>query len=324
MLTRRLLTTNGRHPQVAAIGALLLLSGPTWAGAQDGGGPDERAIEIAHQALDAIESGWALAQYDGAERVRAAINARGGGATPIGITSNFVVDRPARRWRLDTGGDVGPLTLYADREQMTLFSPDLEQFARQPTGMLALGDGSGDGLVAQLIATRQRLDHGYRLLRYVGEETISGALAHRIEDAPAPGTTATYWIDTVTHLPRRAELARPGRRDVRIEFHYGASPRPARVEIYLEGEHDVQTTATLRYDGVGRVSQAHAVNRVGGGDEFTSDINVDWSPTVAAGFFSFTPPSGTQEVPFQQLVSGLVFAAAAKLAAILPLVPESR
>lgn len=303
---------------------LMLFVAPTRVGAQESGGPDERAIEIAHQALDAIESGWALAQYDAAQRVRAAINVRGDGPTSIGITSNFVVDRTARRWRLDAGGDVGPLTLYADREQMTLFSPDLEQFARSQAGVLTLGGGSGDGLVAQVTATRQRLDRGYRLLRYVGEETINGALAHRIEDTPAPGTTATYWIDTVTHLPRRAELARPGRKDVRIEFHYGSSPRPTRVEIYVEGEHDVQTTATLRYDGMGRVSQAHAVSRVGGGDEFTSDINVDWSPTVAAGFFSFAPPAGTQEVPFQQLVSGLVFAAANKLAAILPLVPESR
>jgi hypothetical protein len=303
---------------------LVLFVTPTWVSAQESGGPDERAIEIARQALDAIESGWALAQYDDAQRFRAAINVRGDGPTPIGITSNFVVDRTARWWRLDAGGDVGPLTLYADREQMTLFSPGLEQFARSQAGVLTLGGGSGDGLVAQVTATRQRLDRGYRLLRYVGEETIHGALAHRIEDTPAPGTTATYWIDAVTDLPRRAELARPGRKDVRVEFYYGSSPRPTRVEIYVEGEHDVQTTATLRYDGVGRVSQAHAVSRIGGGDEFTSDINVDWSPNVAAGFFSFTPPAGIQEVPFQQLVSGLVFAAANKLAAILPLVPESR
>jgi hypothetical protein len=291
---------------VAAIVVLLLFVGPTSVSAQESAGPDERAIEVARQALDAIESGWALARYDGAQRVRVAINARAGGSTPIGITSNLVVDRSAQRWRLDAGGDVGPLTLYADREQMTLVSPDLEQFARQQT------------------ATRQRLDRGYRLLRYVGEETINGSLAHRIEDTPAPGTTATYWIDVATHLPRRAELARPGRKDVRIEFHYGSNPRPVRVEIYVEGEHDVQTMATLRYDGMGRVSQAHAVSRVGGGDEFTSDINVDWSPNVAAGFFSFDPPVGAQEVPFQQLVSGLLFAAANKLAAILPLVPESR
>lgn len=324
MLRRRSLSTDGRHSRVAAIGVLLLLLGPTWASAQDSGGPDERAIEIAHQVLDAIESGWALARYDGAKRVRAAINVRGGSPAAIGITSNFVMDRTARRWRLDAGGDVGPLTLYADREQMTLFSPDLEQFARQRAEMLALGDGSDGGLMAQLIATRQRLDRGYRLLRYVAEETIAGALAHRIEDTPAPGTTATYWIDAVTHLPRRAQLARPGEGDVRIEFYYGSSPRPERVEIYLEGEHDVQTTTTLRYDGVGRISQAHAVSQVGGGDEFTSDVNVDWSPDVAAGFFSFAPPAGTQEVPFQQLVSGLLFAAAGKLAAILPLVPESR
>lgn len=303
---------------------LMLFVAPTRVGAQESGGPDERAIEIARQALDAIESGWALAQYDAAQRVRAAINVRGGGPTSIGITSNFVVDRTARRWRLDAGGDVGPLTLYADREQMTLFSPYLEQFARSQAGVLTLGGGSGDGLVAQVTATRQRLDRGYRLLRYVGEETINGALAHRIEDTPAPGTTATYWIDTVTRLPRLAELARPGRKDVRIEFHYGSSSRPTRVEIYVEGEHDVQSTATLRYDGMGRVSQVHAVSRVGGGDEFTSDINVNWSPNVVAGFFSFNPPVGAQEVPFQQLVSGLLFAAANKLAAILPLVPESR
>ncbi len=324
MQRQLLLSTDGRCPRVAAIVVLLLFVGPTSVSAQESAGPDERAIEVARQALDAIESGWALARYDGAQRVRVAINARAGGSTPIGITSNLVVDRSAQRWRLDAGGDVGPLTLYADREQMTLVSPDLEQFARQQTGMLTLGDGSDDGLVAQLTATRQRLDRGYRLLRYVGEETINGSLAHRIEDTPAPGTTATYWIDVATHLPRRAELARPGRKDVRIEFHYGSNPRPVRVEIYVEGEHDVQTMATLRYDGMGRVSQAHAVSRVGGGDEFTSDINVDWSPNVAAGFFSFDPPVGAQEVPFQQLVSGLLFAAANKLAAILPLVPESR
>ncbi len=324
MPTEPLLSNDGRRPRVAAIVILLLLAGPTWVGAQQGAGHDERAIEVARQALDAIESGWELAQYDGAQRVRAALNARSGSPTPIGITSNFVVDRTARRWRLDVGGDVGPLTLYADREQMTLFSPDLEQFGRQQTGILTLGDGSDDGLMAQLIETRQRLDRGYGLLRYVSEETVGGARAHRIEDTPAPGTTATYWIDQNTHLPRRAELARPGRNDVRIEFHYSSSPRPMRVEIYLEGEHDVQVTATLEYDGVGRVSQIHAVSRVGGGEEFTSDVNIDWSPSVSAEFFSFAPPAGTQEVPFQQLVSGLLFAAANKLAAILPLVPESR
>jgi hypothetical protein len=323
MPSRPQLSTGGRRLWVAAIFVSLWLAGPTSARTQESVGPDERAIEVARQALDAIESGWALARYDGAQRVRAAVNVRGGGSTPIGITSNLVMDRTARRWRLDAGGDVGPFTLFADRERMTLFSPDLGQFAQQ-AGMFTLGDGSGDGLMAQVIETRQRLDRGYRLLRYVGEETINGVLTHRIQDTPAPGTTATYWIDAVTHLPRRAELSRPGRRDVRIEFHYGSGPRPVRIGIYLEGEHDVQTTATLRYDGVGRVSQAHAVSRVGGGDEFISDVNVDWSPGVAAGFFIFDPPVEAQEVPFQQLVSGLLFAAANKLAAILPLVPESR
>jgi tetratricopeptide (TPR) repeat protein len=218
MPTEPLLSNDGRRPPVAAIVISLLLAGPTWVGAQQSAGPDERAIEVARQALDAIESGWGLAQYDGAQRVRAAINARSGSPTPIGITSNFVVDRTARRWRLDVGGDIGPLTLYADREQMTLFSPDLEQFGGQQTGILTLGDGSDNGLMAQLVETRQRLDRGYGLLRYVSEETVGGARAHRIEDTPAPGTTATYWIDQSTHLPRRAELARPGRNDVRIEF----------------------------------------------------------------------------------------------------------
>jgi hypothetical protein len=304
--------------------ASLLVAAPTGVPAQQSAGSDDRAIEIAREALDAIESGWALAHYDHAERVRAAINARGGNPTSIGITANFVMDRAARRWRLDAGGDVGPVTLYVDREQMALHAPDLEQFARQPAGILAPAEGLGDGLSRQLTETRRRLDQGYGLLRYMGQETVGGALTHRIEDTPAPGTTATYWIDAVTHVPRRAELARPGRKDVRIEFHYGSSPRPMRVEIYLEGEHDVQVTATLRYDGVGRVSQVHAVSRVGGGDEFTSDVNVDWSPNVASEFFDFAPPAGIREVPFQQLVSGLVFAAAGKLAEILPLVPESR
>ena len=303
--------------------ASLLAATPTGVVAQQGAGSDDRAIEVAREALAAIESGWALAHYDRAKRVRAAINARGGSPTSIGITSNFVMDRAARRWRLDAGGDVGPVTLYVDREQMALHAPDLGQFARQ-SGGLATAGGLGDGLSRQLTETRRRLDQGYGLLRYMVEDTVGGALAQRIEDTPAPGTTATYWIDVATHLPQRAELARPGRKDVRIEFHYGSSPRPMRVEIYLEGEHDVQVTATLRYDGVGRVSQVHAVSRVGGGDEFTSDVNVDWSPNVAAEFFNFAPPAGTREVPFQQLVSGLVFAAAGKLAAILPLVPESR
>ncbi len=324
MLRQHFVSTFGRRHRAAAIVASLLVATPTGVAAQQGAGSDDRAIEVAREALDAIESGWALAHYDRAQRVRAAINARGKSPTSIGITSNFVMDRAARRWRLDAGGDVGPVTLYVDREQMALHAPDLEQFARQPAGILAPAEGFGDGLSSQLTETRRRLDQGYGALRYVGEETVGGALTHRIEDTPEPGTTATFWIDAVTHLPRRVELVRPGRKDTRIEFQYGASPRPTRIEAYLEREHDIQVTASLRYDDVGRVEQIHVVSRVADRGEITSDVNVDWDPRVAPDFFNFSPPTGTQEVPFQQLLSGLVFAAAGKLAEILPLVPESR
>ena len=50
---------------------------------------DEKAIQIVRRTLDAIEGGWALAAYDRASRVRAAINLRGS-QPAVGVTANLV------------------------------------------------------------------------------------------------------------------------------------------------------------------------------------------------------------------------------------------
>ncbi|CAN5285368.1 hypothetical protein BH18GEM1_BH18GEM1_02490 [soil metagenome] len=277
---------------------------------------DERAVAIAQRALDAVENGWRLGQYDAARRVRAAVNLRGGGA---GLTANVVADRAGRRYRVDAAGDIGPLTLYANAEQAALHVPGLGQYARRSAGPLAPGATLSRSLRAEFAAMRARLDQGYGELVYRGDETLDGAAVHRIDDSPAPGVTASYWIDAGSYLPRRIVLVRPGRQNLQVDFRYGGGPRPNRVDAYLRGQHDVRLAITPRYDESGRMAQLHAVSRVAGGGEFTTDVNLDWSPSVGVGYFSFTPPAGAQEVPFEQLASGVVFAAAGKLGALLPL-----
>lgn len=281
-------------------------------------GPDERAIEIARRSLDAIESGWGLARYDGARRVRAAVNLRGGGSPPVGITANIVIDRFARRYRLDAAGGVGPLTLYVDGANAALHVPGLNQYARGEAGALAPGATFSRSLTAEIAAMRTRLNDGYDGLIYRGEEKLDGTVTHRIDDTPGLSTIASFWIDGRTYLPRRIVLTREGRQDLRIDFRYGAGPRPSRVDARLVGQRDVQLAITPRYDGAGRVTHLHAVSRVASG-EFTTDVNLDWSPRVSEGHFRFMPPAGAQEVPFGQLASGVMFAAAGTLGVFLPL-----
>lgn len=302
--------------------AALLLAGPAMGEPTPPpeAGRDERAIEIARRMLDAIESGWALARYDEAPRVRAAVNLRGGDASPVGLTGNLVVDRSGRRYRLDAAGDVGPLTLYVEGAEAALHVPSLGQYARRPAGALAPGASLARSLTAELAAARARLAGGYADLAYRGEEAVHGAASYRIEDAPEPGVTVSYWVDARTYLPRRVHVARPGRRDVRIDLHYGPGPRPARIEANLEAERDLQATIRPGYDGSGRASRFHAVIRVAGGGEFTLDLNLDWAPGVGPAHFRFTPPPGAQQVPFGQLASGVFFAAAGRLGTLLPLV----
>lgn len=282
---------------------------------------DERAVEIALKALDAVESGWALARYDAASQVRAAVNLRGGGATPVGLTANLVIDRSAGRYRLDAAGDVGPLTLYVNGREAALHVPALGQYALRPAGVLAPGATVSRSLTAEVAAMRARLGQGYAELAYRGEESLDGRATHRIDDTPAPGVTASYWIDAASFLPRRIILTRPAGRKVAFDFHYGGGPRPTRIDVSLTGERDAQVVVTPSYEGGGgRVSRLHAVSRIASGGEFTADINLDWSPGVSAEHFRFTPPAGAREVAFEQLASGVLFAAAGKLGALLPLV----
>lgn len=281
--------------------------------------PDPRAIEIARQTLAAIESGWALARYDQAGRVRAAVNLRGAGAAAPAVTANVVVDRRGRQWRLDAAGDVGPLTLYADAERATLYVPALQQHASRRAGPLAPGASVARSLTGEIALMRARLDDGYAPLVLRGEEPLGGATTWRLDDTPGPGVTASYWIDQRTSLPRRVALDRPGRRDVRLDFQYGIGPRPTRVDAYLQGQQDVQLTITPRYDTTGRAARLHLVGRVAGGGEFVTDVTLDWAPRVGAGFFRFDPPAGTQAVSFAQLAQGVLFSAAGKLSALLPL-----
>ncbi|MFN2382694.1 MAG: hypothetical protein ABR559_00365 [Gemmatimonadota bacterium] len=280
---------------------------------------DPRAIEIARQTLAAIERGWALGRYDQAGRVRAAINLRGAGGTAPAVTANIVVDRRARQWRADAAGDIGPLTLYADAERATLYVPALKQHASRRAGGLAPGASVARNLTSEIALMRSRLDGGYEPLVLRGEESLGGATTWRLDDTPAPGVTASYWIDQTTSLPRRIALDRPGRRDVRLDFQYGSSPRPTRVDAYLQGQQDVQITISPRYDATGRATRLHLVSRVAGGGEFATDVTLDWAPRVAAGFFRFDPPAGAQAVSFTQLSQGVLFSAAGKLSALLPL-----
>ena len=296
-------------------GAVLALGASAGPGhAQSAGGA--RANEIAAQALDAVRSGWALSRYDAARQVRAAINLRG--ASTQGVTANLVLDRDGPRWRLDVAGGVGPLTLWALPDRIALHVPSLEQHATRAGGDLARMAASAGRLDAEVAAMQSRLSAGYTELTLGGEETIDGAATWRLDDRPEPGTTASYWIDQRSHLPRRIAVDRPGRRDVRIELAYGASSRPVRAVAYLQGQRDVQVTLTPAYDSAGRVASVQAVTVPAGGSAITTDVTFDWSPGMGASFFRFAPPAGSREVPFGQLSQGVLIMAAGALGALLP------
>ena len=281
-------------------------------------GSDERAIQVARRSLDAIEAGWALSAYDRASSVRAAVNVRGT-QPAMGLTANVVADRVGRRVRLDAAGDVGPLTLVADRGQALLYVPATRQFARRASGALAPGEWLAADLTAELAAVRARLDAGYPLLVYLGRQEIAGRPADVVEDTPEPGTTATYWIDATTSLPRRVVLSRPGRGDVRLDLSYDRGPRPTGAELLLQGNRSVRISLTPRYDESGRLSRLQAVAGSVNGGTLTADITFDWAPKAGRAFFRFQPPRGTAEVPFQQLASGVLLASAGKLGALLQL-----
>jgi hypothetical protein len=277
---------------------------------------DARANEIAVQALDAVRQGWALARYDAARQVRAAINLRGAGTQ--GVTGNLVLDRDGPRWRLDVAGGVGPLTLWAMPDRIALHVPSLDQHATRAGGDLARMAADAGRLDAELAAMRSRMA-GYTELTLGGEETIDGAATWRLDDRPEPGTTASYWIDQRSHLPRRIAVDRPGRRDVRIEFSYGSGARPVRVTVNQQGQRDVQLTLTPPYDSAGRVASVQAVTVPAGGSPITTDVTFDWSPGMGASFFRFEPPAGSREVPFAQLSQGVLIMAAGAFGALLPL-----
>lgn len=277
---------------------------------------DARANEIAAQALDAVRRGWSLARYDAARQVRAAINLRGAGTQ--GVTGNLVIDRDAPRWRLDVAGGVGPLTLWAMPDRTALHVPSLEQHATRAGGDLARMAAGAGGIDAEVAAMQSRLSAGYAELTLAGEETIDGAATWRLDDRPEPGTTAAYWIDKGSHLPRRIAVDRPGRRDVRVELAYGAGPRPVRAVAYLQGQRDVQVTLTPTYDSSGRVVRVQAVTVPAGGSTITTDVTFDWSPGMGATYFRFSPPAGSREVPFGQLSQGVLIMAAGALGALLP------
>lgn len=275
-----------------------------------------RALEIARRALDTVRQGWALGRYDDASQVRAAINLRGAGAQ--GVTANLVLDRSTPRWRLDTAGGLGPLTVWASPDRLALHVPSLDQYATRPGGGLAEFAAEWGRLDAEVAAMRARLDAGYAELSLAGEETVDGRATWRLDDRPEPGTTASYWIDQASHLPRRVVLDRPGRRDVRLELAYASGPRPVRVTAYLQGQRDVQLTMTPSYDRSGRVSRIQVVTQSAGSSPVTTDVTLDWAPSVGVGFFRFAPPEGARQVSFGQLSQGVMLMAAGALGGLLP------
>ncbi len=279
-------------------------TGPAWA-------QDADPARIALQALAAVEKGWNLALYDQAARMRAAINLRG--TNGLGVTGNLAVDRRNGRWRLDTAGDVGPLTLWADGSRATLFVPALDQYAGRAAGSLAPGTSVGVNPAREIGLMRQRIEAGYAALGYRGQETIAGAPVHVLTDTPQPGTTATYWIDARTSLPRRVTIAAPGQRDLTLDFAYHGSPRPSVVIATFGGTGGVRLTLAPSYDGSGRVSRLSVSGRMTDGTGIDADVNLIWGARFGAGHFSFQPPAGARQVSFEQLLSGALFAAAGKL-----------
>lgn len=283
---------------------------------------DPRANEIALRSLAAIESGWGPARYDEAPRVRAAINLRG--TNGLGVTANLALDRHGRRWRLDTAGDVGPLTLYADASRATLFVPALRQHASRAAGVLAPSASVGRSLAAEIALMRRRLESGYTALVYDGDETIDGAAVHVLQDVSDPAAPATFWIDARTSLPRRATTSLATGRQVQLDFAYGSGPRPRSMTATFSGPRPVVLTLVPSYDRVGRVSRVSISGRMPDGTGVDADVNLLWSPRLSADHFRFAPPPGTQQVSFQQLSSGVLFASAAKLGPLLSILMGTR
>lgn len=296
----------------ALFAALLLAVVPSMAApAPPLGTTDPEAARIALRALSAIERGWALARYDQAGRVRATVNLRG--TNGLGVTANLALDRSAGRWRLDTAGDVGPLTLWADNQRATLHVPALAQYASQPAGFLAPGASLGRSLTREVAAMRQRIEGGYAPLVLRGVETLDGAQVNVIVDTPEPGVTTTYWLDEGTDLPRRITIAKAGGRQVRLDFAYAGGQRPSIVTATFPGTREVRLTITPRYDRTGRVSRFSIAGRMPDGTGIDADVNLLWSAQLGNAYFRFSAPSGAQQVSFQQLASGVLFGAAAKL-----------
>ncbi len=312
-----------RAARTLPLAALLVLGATLPAPVRPGSGRpgDDEAVEIARRMLDAMDAGWNLAAYDRADRVRASINLRGAGSggASLALTANLALDRGGRRWRLDTAGDVGPLTLAVTPQRAVLYVPALAQYATRPPGELALDPRTTRGLASQTGEMRRRLDEGYDALQYLGQETVDGAATDRIRDTPEPGLTATYWIDRRTSLPRRVVLSRGAGRETRIELRYGSGPRPTRVEATLPGSAPTRVTLLPTYDSEGRVAHVAVDVRPPGGNALQADVNLRWSPRLTAEFFRFTPPDGTDEVPFGQLLQGVVFSAAGKLGGLVQL-----
>lgn len=273
---------------------------------------DDRATEIALGSLAAMERGWALSAYDRAPRVRASVNLRGRG---LGVTANAVLDRPGRRWRLDAAGDIGPLTLLVAEGSALLHVPAFGQHARGAAGGLAPGATVGRSLAAEVATMRARLEAGYDGLAWRGEETLGGHRVHRLVEQGA-GETATYWIDAGTSLPRRIALERPGGKALRVDFTYGAGPRPTRVDIRVTGERELTVVASPAYDGQGRAKHLHLSVRPAGAAPLEADVNLDWAPRLADGFFRLAPPADSRSVPFAQLAQGVMFQAAGVLGAL--------
>jgi hypothetical protein len=283
---------------------------------------DPQATEIALRALAAVERGWALARYDQAGRVRAAINLRG--TNGLGVTANLAFDRANRRWRLDTAGDVGPLTLYADAARATLYVPSLVQFATRAAGFLAPSASVGRSLTAEVAAMRRRLEAGYAPLVYRGEEMLDGTPVHVLVDTPEPGTTTTFWIDARTSLPRRVAVAAAGGRDIRLDFGYRGSARPASVTATFVGPRPVRLDLVPGYDDLGRVRRLGVSGRMADGTGIDADVNLIWSPRFGPAHFRFEPPAGVRQVSFQQLASGVLFTAAAKLGPLVSIFMGTR
>lgn len=283
---------------------------------------DPEAARIALRALDAIERGWALARYDQAGRVRATVNLRG--TNGLGVTANLALDRSAGRWRLDTAGDVGPLTLWADNQRASLLVPALSQYASRPAGFLAPGASLGRSLTREVATMRQRIEGGYAPLVHRGVETVDGAQVNVIVDTPEPGVTSTYWLDASTDLPRRITIAKAGGRQMRIDFAYARGPRPSTVTAIFPGTREVRLTIAPRYDQNGRVSRFSISGRMPDGTGIDADVNLQWSTQLGNAYFRFSPPSGAQQVSFEQLASGVLFGAAGKLGPLASIVLGTR